>query len=40
MSNVITELKELWKIIKYLTKVLLGLAFGWVLIVSWWALLG
>lgn len=40
MSNLKTELKALWKITKFMSSVLLGLAFGWVVIVSLWAVFG
>jgi hypothetical protein len=40
MSNVITELKALWKIIKLFASVFAGIAFGWFCIVGLWAIFG
>jgi F0F1-type ATP synthase assembly protein I len=40
MSNLKTELKALWKITKFMSSVLLGLAFGWLVIVSLFVLIG
>lgn len=40
MSNIKTELRELWKIIKLLASVFGGIAFGWAAIVGLWAIFG
>lgn len=40
MSNLKTELKELWKITKFFGQVFALIGFGWFVIVGSWAVFG
>lgn len=40
MSNIKTELKALWAIVKFFGGVVLSLVAGWFVIVSLWAIFG